>query len=222
MKNIAFMLLLFCPTALAQHTFEIKGASAYFDLKISVAECEEGSCSVKASFAFFKKGGAAPYHVINLPDTYIELDDNKKPRVNATLLYDEQSVVNVGDYNFDGMEDVALFDGTNGSYGMPSYAVYLVSRAAKKFVYSKAFSGLGTHLGMFELDARKKVLRTFDKSGCCFHVVEEFSVVNNAPRKIFVEEEDVTIPDETKIKVTTKQLVHGQWQTKVTYKKRED
>ena len=87
---------------------------------------------------------------------------------------------------------------------------------------SEPFSELGQKLGMFEVDKQKKVLRTFDKSGCCWHVTEEYSVVNNRPVKVFVEEEDATIPDETKVKITTKMLVNGKWQTKVKYVKRED
>ena len=67
-----------------------------------------------------------------------------------------------------------------------------------------------------------KVLRIFDKSGCCWHVTEEYSVVNNRPVKTFVEEEDATIADEKKVKVTTKTLVKGKWQSKVKYVKREE
>jgi len=223
MKYLVLLtLLLLGPAALAQHTFDIKNASAYFDIKVTVATCEDGSCSGNASFAFFKKGGTTPYQVIKHDDTYIQLGDNARPNVNVTLGYDEQSVVNIGDYNFDGMEDVALCDGLNGAYSMPSYAVYLSSRAAKKFVYSNAFSELGVHLGMFEVDAKRKILRVVSKSGCCLHQVVEFAVVNNAPRKVFEELEDATIPDETRVKITTKRLVNGKWQTSVKYQKREN
>jgi hypothetical protein len=198
---VAFVTLLFGQGVLAQQNFTLTNASAYFDIKVSVAKCEDTSCSGKTSFAFSKKGSATPYQVISLPDTYVELGEDGKPNVNVILLYDKQSVVNIGDYNFDGMEDVALCNGLNGSYGGPSYSIYLSSRTAKKFVFDRKFSALGVHLGMFEVDNKKKVLRTFDKSGCCFHVTEEFDVVNNAPRKIFAEEEDATIEDETKVKV---------------------
>lgn len=118
------------------------------------------------------------------------------------------------------MEVVAFCDGLNGSDGMPAYVVYLSSRVAKKFGYDKAFSALGVHLGMFKLDAEKKLLRTFDKSGGCFHLTEEFAVLNNVPREVFAEEEDATLPDETTVKITTKRLVNGKWQTKIMYKKR--
>lgn len=214
MKTILFLLIL-CSSAFAQKTFELKNASQYFDIKITVANCDKDSCRGKASFAFYKIGGTAPYQVIELPETYVELDEKGKPEVNETLLYDKQSVVNIGDFNFDGMEDVALCEGTQGSYGMPSYQVYLSSRSAGKFVYDKKFSVLGKHLGMFDVDKQKKLLRTFDKSGCCWHITEEFSVVNNAPKKVFEEVEDATINDQTKVKIITKKLVNGKWQTKV-------
>jgi hypothetical protein len=217
-----FMFLMLCGSALAQKTFELKDASKYFDIKISVAKCEDGFCGGKASFSFYKKGGKTPYQVINLDDTQIQLDENGNAQANISMLYDNQSAVNIDDFNFDGMEDVAICDGANGSYSGPSYQVYLSSRSAGKFVLSKSFSELGTHLGMFEVDKKKKVLRIFDKSGCCWHVTEEYSVVNNRPVKVFVQEEDATIADETKVKITTKTLVKGKWQTKVKYLKRQE
>lgn len=224
MKNIVLigLFLLLCSSVFAQKTFELKDASKYFDIKIKVAKCEDGFCSGKSSFSFYKKGGTTPYQVINLDDTQIQLDENGNAQANISMLYDNQSAVNIDDFNFDGMEDVAICDGANGSYGGPSYQVYLSSKSAGKFVYSKAFSELGQHLGMFEVDKKKKVLRIFDKSGCCWHVTEEYSVINNRPVKVFVEEEDATIPDETKVKITTKTLVKGKWQTKTKIVKRED
>jgi hypothetical protein len=224
MKNIVLtcLFLALCSSAMAQKTFELKDASKYFDVKISVAKCEDGFCSGKASFSFYKKGGTTPYQVINLPDTQIQLDESGNAQANISMLYDNQSAVNVGDFNFDGMEDVAICDGANGSYGGPSYQVYLSSKSAGKFVLSKPFSDLGSHLGMFDVDKKKKVLRIFDKDGCCWHVTEEYSVVNNRPVKVFVEEEDARITDEKKVKITTKTLVNGRWQSKVKYVKREE
>ncbi len=223
MKKFAFVLvLLFSPSAFAQHKFELNDASKYFDIKVTVVNCDDMSCSGKASFSFYKKGGSTAYQVISLPDTYVQLEDDGKPLANVTMLYDKQSVVNIGDFNFDGMEDVAICDGTNGSYGGPSYRIYLSSKAAKKFVYNAAFSALGTHLGMFGVDKEKKTLEIFDKSGCCWHVNERFSVVGNRPVKVFSEVEDATIADETKVKITTKTLVAGKWRTSVKYVKREE
>src|SRR5215467_12442693 len=119
MKRAVLIVLLAASSVAAQRTFELKNASKYFDIKVRVAKCEDEYCSGRASFSFYKKGSASPYQVIDLPDTQIQLENNGKPLVNDTLLYDEQSVVNVDDYNFDGMEDVAICAGSNGAYGMP-------------------------------------------------------------------------------------------------------
>ena len=217
-----FFLFSATSSVMAQQQFEITNASQYFDIKIRVETCEEGNCRGKASFSFFKKGGTTPYQVITLPDTSISLDEQGNPNVNISLLYDQQSVINIGDFNFDGMEDVAICNGANGSYGMPSYSVYLSNRAARKFVYDKRFSLLGAHLGMFEVNSDQKTLRTFDKSGCCYHVTEEFTVVNNAPQKVLEIIEDATIEDESKVKITTKRLVNGKWKTEVKYETRDE
>lgn len=218
--NVLIFLLVLAGTSFAQRTFDLKDASKYFDIKVKVEKCDDSTCVGAASFSFYKKGGSVAYQVINLDDTYVDLSEGGEPVVNQTLLYDKQSVVNVDDYNFDGMEDVAICNGTNGSYNMPSYSVYLSSRAAEKFVYNAKLSDLGLHLGMFQVLKDKKQLETFDKSGCCWHITERYLVVNNRPVKVFEEIEDATIPDETKVKVTTKILVKGKWTTKVKYEKR--
>ncbi|MBK8465238.1 MAG: hypothetical protein IPL32_05350 [Chloracidobacterium sp.] len=216
------LVLLASASAFSQKTFDIKNASKYFDISVRVEKCEDSVCSGETAFSFFKKGGAKPYQVIMLDDTYMDISNDGKPLVNTTMLYDEQSVISVDDYNFDGMEDVALCNGQNGSYGMPSYDVYLSSRKQGKFVHSKAFSDLGAHLGLFSVVKNKKQLETFDKSGCCWHITERYDVVGNKPRKVFEMVEDATIPDEAKVKVTTKTLVNGKWKKSVKYEKREE
>jgi hypothetical protein len=208
-----------------QKTFELKDASKYFDIKITAESCKDGYCGGKPTFSFYKKGSNSAYQVINLEDTQIQLDENGNAQANISMLYDNQSAVNIDDFNFDGMEDIAICDGANGSYGGPSYQVYLSSKSAGKFVYDEKFSELGSHLGMFTVDKKKKVLRIFDKSGCCWHVTEEYSVVNNRPVKVFEEAEDATFENGTdgkKVKITTKNLVKGKWQTKVRFVKREE
>lgn len=219
---IAGFLLLTGSTAFAQATFDLKNASRYFDIKVKVEKCDDGFCNGKGTFSFFKKGGLKPYQVIELDDTQIQLSQTGQPLANISLLYDEQSVVNVGDFNFDGMEDVAICNGSNGSYGGPAYNVYLSSRSAGKFVYSKDFSALGGYLGMFSVDKKRKRLSTLDKSGCCYHIAEEFIVVNNKPFKVRSVEEDAAPADDRGTKITTKTWTKGKWKTVVTHGKREE
>lgn len=223
MKGFIFsVVLLFSTSAFSQTMFDLKNASKYFDIRVKVEKCDDGYCNGKASFSFFKKNGSKPYQVIELDDTQIQLSQTGQPMTNISLLYDDQSVVNVGDFNFDGMEDLAICNGPNGSYGGPAYNVYLSSRSAGKFVYSKEFSELGEHLGMFSVDKKRKRLSTLDKSGCCYHIAEEFIVVNNKPFKVRSVEEDATASDDRMTKITTKTWKNGKWKTVVTHGKREE
>lgn len=220
MKKLLILILLLTPALYAQQrTFDVKGASKYFDIKISASKCDEYACTGKTTFSFYKKGGSKPYQVIAMRDTYVDISEGE-PAVNETLLYDKQSALNVDDFNFDGMEDVAISDGQQGSYGMPSFNVYLSSRAAGKFVYNEAFSELAHHLGMFTVDKKARTLETFDKSGCCYHITERYKVVNNRPIKVYVFEEDA-MHGET-VTLTEKSLVNGRWKTKVKKAKLDD
>lgn len=223
MKTLVIALILvFSSSAFAQKTFDLKDASKYFNIKVTVVKCDDMYCEGKATFSFYKKGATRPYQVINLPDTSIQLDDSGDALVNTTTLYDKQSVVNIDDYNFDGMDDVAICNGTNGSYNGPSYNVYLSNKATKKFVLDRAFTKLASHLGMFTVDKTEKTLETFDKDGCCWHITERYEVVAGKPRKIFEETEDGRIADLTKIRITTKKLVSGKWKSSSKLVKREE
>lgn len=226
MKNTLILILLLASTSFAQHTFDLKDASKYFDVKVEVAKCDDSYCTGKAVFSFYKKGGTKAYQVMNFADTLVELGEGGAPTVNRTVLYDEQSVIIVEDFNFDGMEDVAICNGSNGSYHMPSYRIYLSSRAAGKFVFNPGLTRLGSHLGMFEVDAENKTLQTFDKSGCCWHITERYKVINNRPVKVFEYVEDATGFDEKAnkriVKMTTKTLVGGKWKITVETERVKD
>jgi hypothetical protein len=220
MKSALLMIFIAATSVAAQKTFDLKNASKYFDIRVKVAACDELFCRGKAVFSFYKKGASMPYQVIDFSKTLIQLGSSGSPLVNVNLLYDAQSVVNVGDFNFDGMDDIALCDGEDGSYGGPSYRVYLSSRAAGKFVFNKPLTDLGRHLAMFTVDRRNKTLETFDKSGCCWHITERYKVVRDRPVKVFEEVEDATAdPNGRRVRVTTKTLVSGKWKTSVRYEK---
>jgi hypothetical protein len=222
MKKLFILILLLAGTAFAQEKFEIKDASKTYDVRLAVAKCSDGTCEGHVTVTLFKKGSTAPAQVFKLADTSFMLENDGTAPVNDMLLYDKQSALNFGDFNFDGVEDLAICDGHNGAYGMPSYQVYLYTPATKRFVRNAGLTKLGQeNLGMFEVDKERKMISTFSKSGCCWHISEEYKIVNNRPVKVFEEVEDATIPDESKVKITTKRLVEGKWKTTVKYIKRE-
>lgn len=222
MKKLFIVMLLLTGTAFGQQKFNITDASKLYDVKLEVAGCDDGACEGKAAFTLFKKRSKTPFQVFRLPETSFTLRDDGSAPANETLLYDMQSALTFGDFNFDGVDDIALCDGRNSGYGGPSYQVYLFTPRTGKFVHNAGLTKLGQeNLGMFEVDKKRKIISTFSKSGCCWHIAEEYKMVNNRPVKIFEETEDATIPDDSKVKITTKRLVKGRWKTTVKYVKRD-
>jgi hypothetical protein len=221
MKKLIITMLLLAGTAFSQEKFNITDASKLYDVKLEVAKCDDGMCEGKATFTLYKKNSKTPFQVFRLPETSFMLNDDGSAPANETLLYDKQSALNFGDFNFDGIDDISLCDGRNSGYGGPSYQVYLFSPRTKKFVRNAGLTRLGQeYLGMFEVDKKRKIISTFSKSGCCWHIAEEYKIVNDRPVKIFEEIEDATIPDDSKVKITTRRLVKGRWKTTVRYEKR--
>jgi hypothetical protein len=222
MKKLLFIfVLLLSVNGFAQHKFELKKASKIYDVRLEVENCDETSCEGEAKFSIFKKGQSKPFQVFK-NETEFMAEEAKRP--NTKLMYDYQSVVFFEDYNFDGIDDLAIRDGNNGGYGGPSYTIYLFSSKLRKFVLNPAMTELNQegYLGAMTVDKKKKVLRVFSKGGCCLHTTEEFKVVNDRPKKVYEYLEDATIADEKRVRITTKRMVNGKWQTSVKYVKREN
>jgi hypothetical protein len=111
---------------------------------------------------------------ITLPNIEIYEDAiSFNPKINHTPrgVYAEEYSIVFEDFNFDGMEDLAICNGRNGGYGGPSYTVYLFDENQKRFVRNRRLSKLteGVYYGLFQVDSSKKRLTAFWKSGCCSH-----------------------------------------------------
>ncbi|WP_300672620.1 hypothetical protein [Soonwooa sp.] len=220
MKKTAFLPVLvlgqFC---FGQYNFNLKNASNDFDAKISVQNCEGDTCSGEGTIKLIDKKTKKIFQTLTSEDLYFYLNKNQKPSVNVIEMYGEQSPLIFGDFNFDGSEDVAVRNGNQGSYGGPSYDVYVYNSTKKQYVLSEELTDLTyENLGMFETDSSKKRITTYAKSGCCWHIKTEYEVV---PKKGLVKvsefEEDATGGEN--VKVITRNLVKGKWQTKTkTYK----
>jgi hypothetical protein len=202
-----------------QRVFDMKRASKVYNVRLTVAKCDDTFCGGDATYEIYRKGSSSPFQTVRLKDVEFMLPEaainNSKKR------YDLQSTVFFEDYDFDGLADIALRDGNNSGYGGPSYQIYLYSSQKKAFVHSPELSDLNQneYLGMMEVDRKKRVLRTSSKSGCCLHATMEFKVVNGRPKKVFSELEDA-MQDEKRIVITTQTLVNGKWRSKTRYVKK--
>lgn len=179
---------------------------------------EDITCEGPAQLVIHDKGQRAVRQVINLPRVFVALPKGGMgPLVNSAHLYDYQGVINVGDFNFDGQEDFGIQTGNEGSYGGPSYDVYLFNARAQRFVRNSEMTSLIlSTLGFFEVDAKNKRMRTFAKGGCCYHETTTYRVDHDVPVAVArYSEEVMTSGDKMKIKEET--LVNGKWRSKVHY-----
>lgn len=210
--GLALFLLLVAPVMVAaQQTFRMKDASAKVDVEINIGKCGGEDCLPPAKFVFYRKGTSRPFQIIAVAETDMW---DAEPKANVTRRYDEQSLINFADFNFDGEEDVAVCDGKNGGYGGPSYQVYLYSPVQRRYVRNAAFTRLNQdgNLGFFEIDKKRQMLNRYTKSGCCWHQTEGYSVRNGRPVKTYEFTEDaMSVPDV--VIVTTRRLVNGRWRT---------
>ncbi|WP_417070540.1 lysozyme inhibitor LprI family protein [Niveibacterium terrae] len=131
---------------------------------------------------------------VNIPNIVLSTEGGEL-LVNSARLYDDQGTINVGDFNFDGLDDFAVQIGNEGSYGGPNYAVFL--RTPNGFVHNQRMSDLTIEgLGFFGFDAKTKTLSTFSKSGCCDHWETIYKVVSNQPVPVRMTRDLIT-PDDT-------------------------
>jgi uncharacterized protein len=196
--------------------FVITNASKHYDFILHLqADCKSSS-TCESPFAvvqIFKKGTTALLQKIPMESIFVTIE-KENVLVNSAKLYDYQGTVNVGDFNFDGQEDFAVQNGNNGSYGGPSYDVFLAAKG--QFRYSSELSKLiESSLGFFGVDSKRKRLTTFSKSGCCYHETVEYQIVKNQPVPVVRFIDDALSSGNDGLGyVIEEHFVHGKWKLK--------
>ncbi len=200
-------------TLFAQKIFLVKNASKTFDVKIEIAGCEDDICEGASVYYLLKKNKTKPFQTIKMANSYLELGENQKPTANLIELYGmNNSGIIFDDFNFDGIEDLAIRNGNDGAYNGPSYDVFLFSKTKNRFVENAALTELASNnLGMFTVDNKNKTIETFTKSGCCWHQTTRYKVVNNRPKKVYVYTEDAIGDGENMKLITETLLPSGKW-----------
>ncbi|GAB0157327.1 hypothetical protein CHRYSEOSP005_26000 [Chryseobacterium sp. Alg-005] len=199
----------------AQQQFELKNASENYDVKLKVENCSNVECSGRGSIELFNKRTSQKFQTLTSDNLFFYLNEEQKPTANIIQLYDEQSPLIFEDFNFDGPEDVAIRNGNESGYSGPSYDVYVFNITRKQFVLSEELTALAhDNLGMFNTDPERKRLITYSKSGCCWHLTTEYTVLpQRGLFKVYELEEDATGGE--KVKVTKKEFINDQWITNI-------
>jgi hypothetical protein len=199
--------------AFGQNKFELKDASKNYNVNINVENCDKEECQGKATIELFDKKTSKKLQTLTSDNLNFYLNEDQKPTANIIQLYNEQSPLIFDDFNFDGTEDIALRNGNESSYGGPSYDVYVFNSTKKQFVPSEELTALAyENLGMFNTDSERKRLITYSKSGCCWHMTTEYSVLpQRGLFKVYELEEDATADE--KVIVTKREFIDDKWIT---------
>lgn len=217
----AGLLLISCMSLMTQIShagdFLIRKGSNLYDAKIDVT-CQKDACSGVGNIILYQKNTQKMIQQFKSDELNFYLDETLKPTVNIIELYGEQSPLIFDDFNFDGSEDIAIRNGSGGPYGGPTYDVYVFHRNKKKFVLSQDLTNLTYEsLGMFQNDPQHKRIITLNKSGCCYHIRSEYSVVLRKGLLLVRDfEEDVTVGGD-KVRVTERNLIRGKWKISTQY-----
>lgn len=195
--------------------FSINNGSNNYSASLVVEKCNTTNCEGKGIIKLTDKKTKKLVQTFNSENLYFFLDKKQKPTVNVIQLYNEQSPLIFGDFNFDGFEDLAIRNGNNSAYGGPSYDIYLYNKEKKLLLLNKSLTNLVVeNLGMFQIDKKRKRIITFSKSGCCWHLTTEYTFIpNKGLVKVFELEEDAQNSD--LVTVSTRKLIKDKWETKV-------
>jgi hypothetical protein len=167
------------------------------------------------------KTGGQVLQRIDSPEAFaVFKPDGQEMEINQAPLYGEQSLLFFDDFNFDGQQDLAVRNGSEGGYGGPSYDIYLSAPGSPTLVFAPAFSDLTRdgQLGMFGVDPVAKRLHTSSKSGCCWHQFATWQIEKNEPVMVAEKIEAAQMPSEAKpympmgyLDITERELKDGQW-----------
>ncbi|MFV0305174.1 MAG: XAC2610-related protein [Moheibacter sp.] len=174
-----------------QSSYEIFGFSEKYKGLLIIEEGYEDEVFKKGEISIIEIKTNRPIIKINSDELTFDFDEKGKVETNISELpYGEQSIIICQDFNFDGIDDLAVMDGQFSCYHGPSFQIYLETKEGLK--HSSEFTRLAQeYCGMFTVDNDAEAIYTMTKSGCCWHQYTTFRVENNIPIEYNVFEENL-------------------------------
>ena len=94
-------------------------------------------------------------------------------------------LLEIADFNFDGMPDIAVRNGSNGNYSAPSYDIYVATVEGGHSLDPELTGLAQSYQGTpYRLDAKRKILQVSAKSGCCRVFTQDYQVTPQGLREI--------------------------------------
>lgn len=195
----------------AQNNFIYQKPLSKYFAKISLANCKDGLCSGNANIKIFDQETQKQIQSFASADLDFALNENQDPKNDTVILSRDQSPVIFGDFNFDGLEDIAIRNGSNEIYSAPSYDIYLFKNN-QSFAFNKDLTRLASsNLGMFSIDTKNKLLTVDQKDGSHYHKTISYKFdAKKGLMEVSSTIEDASIGDD--IVVIKQKMVDGKMQ----------
>lgn len=169
--------------------FDFSRVSTNYDISLRMLK----KCDVRSSQGGFvceepgvvyisKKGQTTPMFITTMNNIILSLHKTEAASGNKPVTYGTDWTVRVADFNFDGEEDIAVFNGNNGPYKSDTYDIYLKLPGQDNFQFSQELTGLSyDSLGLFKVDKKRRRLISAEKTGYTYSALTEYQVIDNKP-----------------------------------------
>lgn len=176
--------------------------SPTFNVEVRSGECEaDGKCG-PLTIVLSRKGSRNPFQTLTA---------GRIPKS------DLATSVEFVDLDFDGVRDLAVFDGFEapGGYATLALRIYLYSRMSKRFEFNARLSEIShlENLVPFEIDKNTRLIHTYARPGAGVFQKRGYKLIKNEPILQYELISDATFANGTKTKDKTRKLINGRWHT---------
>jgi hypothetical protein len=213
-KGIFFSWMLFISPFVHGASVVAPQISGEYAAKILIDQCDRSVCQGRASISLFSLRTNEKIADLDSDDFKISVNGNS--RSNNSLIADaDGGGIVIGDFNFDGYDDIAIMNGYNGSYGYVSYDVYTYDAIRRAYSLNLDLTRLagGEYLGMFHVDKKRKRLLAFNKAADGITFSFEFISDIRGVKKSCEKSEIWDMPNHM-VNVTVKTLKNNTWLTR--------
>ena len=212
-KNLLMMVVFWGTFCNAQNYYELPNVSKTYTVIVNAGKCDNTSCNGKTTIDLYDKATMKKHQTLFSDDFYLQLNEIKKPITDSL----KNSVV-FEDYNFDGIDDVAIADGLNNNKRL--YKVYLKSESGQ-FAFNEGLTDfVRDHSLAFQTDSDRKRIITSSKNGCCKNFKSEY-VFTPEQRLVKVYEFEEDTKDPKKVTTVEREFKDYKWFSKTTTYPRE-
>lgn len=181
MKYFIAIIFSFMPfLAFAQQTYEIVDFPGPYYGKVFLSDTTQNFGGEGWVALFDKKTGK---ELAKSKASYFNIDSQDLTGKN-TIAYKDQSYIICKDFSFDGIKDLALYNGLQGVHGQATYDIWLGTKIG--FQFSQAFTDIIMKAGsFFKIHKDNQTLVTFASAGNSNFVQSVYKVVNNQPVPLY-------------------------------------